>query len=77
MRQTIIFITHLLQFTIVRGDYMKLDKKGLDLIKSFEGCKLRAYKCVATENIILSGTGIMEKTPSITLIYLFHNPKTN
>ena len=28
---------------------MKLDTKGLNLIKSFEGCKLKAYKCVPTE----------------------------
>ena len=31
---------------------MQLDKKGLDLIKSFEGCKLKAYKCVPTENLV-------------------------
>lgn len=26
---------------------MKINEKGLDLIKSFEGCKLTAYKCPA------------------------------
>lgn len=36
---------------------MKLDKKGLDLIKSFEGCKLRAYKCVPTEKYYTIGYG--------------------
>lgn len=36
---------------------MKLDKKGLDLIKSFEGCKLKAYKCVPTEKYYTIGYG--------------------
>ena len=26
---------------------MKISQKGLDLIKEFEGCSLKAYKCVA------------------------------
>lgn len=26
---------------------MKISKRGLDLIKQFEGCKLEAYKCAA------------------------------
>lgn len=26
---------------------MKIDEKGIDIIKSFEGCKLTAYKCPA------------------------------
>lgn len=26
---------------------MRINQKGLDLIKSFEGCKLKAYKCSA------------------------------
>lgn len=36
---------------------MKLDKKGLDLIKSFEGCRLKAYKCVPTEKYYTIGYG--------------------
>lgn len=40
---------------------MKLDKKGLDLIKSFEGCKLRTYKCVPTEKYYTIGYGHYRK----------------
>lgn len=29
------------------GGLMRISKKGIDLIKSFEGCKLTAYKCPA------------------------------
>lgn len=37
-------------FFIIRkekGDFMKTGKKGIELIKQFEGCKLTAYKCPA------------------------------
>lgn len=36
---------------------MKIDNKGLDLIKSFEGCRLQAYKCVPTEKYFTIGYG--------------------
>ena len=36
---------------------MKIDNKGLDLIKSFEGCRLKAYKCVSTEQYYTIGYG--------------------
>lgn len=36
---------------------MKLDIKGLELIKSFEGCRLTAYKCVSTEKYYTIGYG--------------------
>lgn len=36
---------------------MQIDEKGLDMIKSFEGCKLSAYKCVASEKYFTIGFG--------------------
>ena len=36
---------------------MKIDEKGLAMIKSFEGCKLTAYKCVASEKYFTIGYG--------------------
>lgn len=36
---------------------MTVGQKGLDLIKSFEGCKLKAYKPVATEKFFTIGYG--------------------
>lgn len=36
---------------------MKISKNGIDLIKSFEGFRSRAYKCVATEKYYTIGYG--------------------
>lgn len=36
---------------------MRVDQKGLDLIKAFEGCRLTAYKCVSTEKYYTIGYG--------------------
>ena len=36
---------------------MKISQKGIDLIKSFEGCKLVAYKAVSTEKYYTIGYG--------------------
>lgn len=36
---------------------MKISKKGLDLIKSFEGCKLTAYKALPSEKYYTIGWG--------------------
>jgi GH24 family phage-related lysozyme (muramidase) len=36
---------------------MEIDKKGLELIKSFEGCRLTAYKCVSSEKYYTIGYG--------------------
>lgn len=36
---------------------MIINKKGLDLVKSFEGCRLKAYKPVATEKYWTIGWG--------------------
>ena len=35
---------------------MKINKKGLDLIKEFEGCQLKAYKDVAGEKFTAAVT---------------------
>lgn len=35
---------------------MKISQRGIDLIKSFEGCKLKAYKCPAGKWTIGYGT---------------------
>ena len=47
---------------------MKLDKKGLDLIKSFEGCRLKAYKCVPTEKYYTIGFGHYGKDVSRDMV---------
>lgn len=39
---------------------MKLNKAGADLIKSFEGCKLEAYKCSANKETIGFGNTFYE-----------------
>lgn len=39
---------------------MKLNKAGADLIKSFEGCKLDAYKCSANKETIGYGNTFYE-----------------
>lgn len=39
---------------------MKLNKAGADLIKSFEGCKLDAYKCSANKTTIGYGNTYYE-----------------
>lgn len=36
---------------------MKISENGLSLIKSFESCKLKAYKCVSTEKYYTIGWG--------------------
>lgn len=36
---------------------MKISENGLNLIKSFESCKLKAYKCVSTEKYYTIGWG--------------------
>lgn len=36
---------------------MKISEAGLNLIKSFESCKLKAYKCVSTEKYYTIGWG--------------------
>lgn len=36
---------------------MKLDEKGIELIKSFEGCRLTAYKCLKSEKYYTIGFG--------------------
>lgn len=36
---------------------MRVSKKGLDLIKKFEGCKLRAYKALKSEKYYTIGYG--------------------
>ena len=47
---------------------MKLDKKGLDLIKSFEGCRLKTYKCVPTEKYYTIGYGQYGKDVSKDMV---------
>ena len=39
---------------------MKLNKEGADLIKSFEGCKLKAYQCSAMKWTIGYGNTFFE-----------------
>lgn len=36
---------------------MKVSQKGIDLIKSFEGCRLTAYKCLPSEKYYTIGYG--------------------
>ena len=36
---------------------MKISENGLNLIKQFEGCRLKAYKCVSTEKYYTIGWG--------------------
>lgn len=36
---------------------MKISDNGLNLVKSFESCKLKAYKCVSTEKYYTIGWG--------------------
>lgn len=36
---------------------MKINNEGLELIKSFEGCKLKAYKCLKSEQYYTIGYG--------------------
>ena len=36
---------------------MKISDNGLNLIKKFESCKLKAYKCVSTEKYYTIGWG--------------------
>ena len=36
---------------------LKLSDKGLQLIKQFEGCRLKAYKCIITEKYYTIGYG--------------------
>lgn len=35
----------------------KINQKGFDLIKQFEGCKLKAYKCLSSEQYYTIGYG--------------------
>ena len=37
---------------------MNISNRGLDLIKSFEGCRLTAYKPVQTEQYYTIGWGL-------------------
>lgn len=43
--------------TQARYNITKTSQKGVDLIKQFEGCKLKAYKAVATEKYYTIGYG--------------------
>ena len=46
----------------------KINQKGFDLIKSFEGCKLKAYKCLASEQYYTIGYGHYGiKDPNLTI----------
>ena len=36
---------------------MKISKNGINLIKRFEGLRLKAYKCVPTEEMYTIGYG--------------------
>ena len=46
----------------------KINQKGFDLIKSFEGCKLKAYKCIASEQYYTIGYGHYGiKDPNMTI----------
>ena len=47
---------------------MKLDTTGLNLIKSFEGCRLKAYKCVPTEKYYTIGFGHYGKDVSKDMV---------
>jgi len=42
---------------VVIGGDMKTSQKGIDLIKSFEGCRLNAYKAVPSEQYFTIGYG--------------------
>lgn len=46
---------------------MKLNKTGADLIKSFEGCKLTAYKCSANKETIGYGNTFYEDGSPVKL----------
>ena len=46
---------------------MKLNKAGADLIKSFEGCKLSAYKCSANKETIGYGNTFYEDGTPVKL----------
>ena len=46
---------------------MKLNKAGADLIKSFEGCKLDAYKCSANKETIGYGNTFYEDGSAVKL----------
>jgi len=46
---------------------MKLNKAGADLIKSFEGCKLTAYKCSANKETIGYGNTFYEDGTPVKL----------
>lgn len=46
---------------------MKLNKAGADLIKSFEGCKLTAYKCSANKETIGYGNTFYEDGSPVKL----------
>lgn len=46
----------------------KINQKGFELIKSFEGCKLKAYKCLASEQYYTIGYGHYGiKDPNMTI----------
>lgn len=48
---------------------MKTNKRGLDLIAQYEGCRLKAYKCVPTEQFYTIGFGHYgaDVTPTMTI----------
>jgi lysozyme len=46
---------------------MKLNKAGADLIKSFEGCRLSAYKCSANKETIGYGNTFYEDGTPVKL----------
>lgn len=46
---------------------MKLNKAGADLIKSFEGCKLTAYRCSANKETIGYGNTFYEDGSPVKL----------
>ncbi len=46
---------------------MKLNKEGADLIKSFEGCKLKAYQCSAKKWTIGYGNTFFEDGTAVKI----------
>jgi GH24 family phage-related lysozyme (muramidase) len=46
---------------------MKISKKGINLLKQFEGCRLTAYKCLPTEEKYTIGYGHYGVSKGVTI----------
>jgi lysozyme len=56
---------------------MKLNKEGADLIKSFEGCKLKAYQCSAMKWTIGYGNTFYEDAKPVMAGHAITQEKAN